>query len=76
MIGRDLASRLREVRSELYGEHGAPLLAEALGIPTRTWLNYENGITVPATVILAVITLTKVNPTWLLHGCGEKYVAE
>ena len=30
-----LARRVREIRSELYGEHGGPLLAEALHLPYR-----------------------------------------
>jgi hypothetical protein len=29
-----LAGRLREVRHELYGEHGGPVLAQALEVPT------------------------------------------
>jgi hypothetical protein len=35
-----LALRLRAVRLDKYGEHGGPLLAEQLGIPTRTWVRY------------------------------------
>jgi hypothetical protein len=31
-----LASRLREVRLELHGQHGVPRLADALEIPART----------------------------------------
>jgi hypothetical protein len=31
-----LPRRLRAVRLDLYGEHGGPLLAEDLRIPTRT----------------------------------------
>ncbi len=72
-IKSNLAQRVREVRLELYGEHGGPLLAEALEVPFRTWLNYENGCTIPATSILRFIELTKANPHWLLTGCGDKY---
>ena len=32
---RDLAERLREIREELYGKHGAQFLADALGIRSR-----------------------------------------
>ena len=71
----ELAARMREVRSDLYGEFGAPLLANALGIPARTWVNYESGMTVPGTIVLALIAMTGVNPSWLLHGDGEKYSA-
>lgn len=71
----ELAARMREVRSDLYGEHGASMLADDLGIPVRTWVNYECGVAVPGTIVLALIATTCVNPTWLLHGHGEKYSA-
>ncbi len=72
-IKNNLARRIREVRLELYGENGGPLLAEALQVPFRTWLNYEKGCTIPATSILRFIELTRTNPHWLLTGCGDKY---
>jgi hypothetical protein len=75
-IKNDLAQRIREVRVELYGEHGGPLVAEALEIPFRTWLNYEHGCTIPAPSMLRFIELTKANPHWLLTGRGNKYQAE
>ena len=68
-----LARRIRQVRRELYGAHGGPRLAEALGLPPRTWANYEAGITVPATVILGFIERTGVSPRWLLTGRGERF---
>jgi hypothetical protein len=72
-VKSNLARRIREIREELYGEHGGPLIAEALQIPFRTWLNYENGCTIPAPLILRFIELTKANPHWLLTGRGNKY---
>ncbi len=66
-----LALRVREVRRKLYGERGAPLLAEDLELPARTWLNYESGVVIPATVILRFIDLTGVEPRWLLTGQGD-----
>ena len=72
-IKYNLSRRIREVRLELYGEHGGPLLAAALEVPFRTWLNYENGCTIPATSILRFIELTKTNPHWLLTGSGDRY---
>jgi len=72
----ELAARLCEVRLDLYGQHGAPLLATALGIPARTWAHYESGVTVPGAIVLALIALTRVNPGWLLNGEGEKYNAQ
>jgi hypothetical protein len=68
-----LARRIREIRVEIYGEEGAPLLAAAIRLPTPTWLNFEAGCTIPAPVILQLIDLTSVNPHWLLTGEGEKY---
>lgn len=69
----ELAERLTSLRSELYGDRGGPELARQLGLPVRTWYNYESGVTVPAEVILRIIELTAVEPLWLLHGKGVKY---
>lgn len=69
----DLAHRVREVREDLYGEHGAQFLADALGLPVRTWANYERGVTIPAVCILKLIDETGVSPRWLLTGLGPKY---
>lgn len=74
-IKRDLAERVREVRTELYGENGGPLLAEALELPYRTWLGYEAGEMIPSEAILRFIELTGTNPHWLLTGEGLKYLA-
>ena len=71
----DLAHRVREIREELYGEHGGPLLAEALRIPYRTWHTYEVGRSIPAQSILRFIEVTDADPHWLLTGEGEKYLS-
>src|SRR3954465_7350150 len=68
-----LAERLSALRSELYGDRGGPELARQLGLPVRTWYNYESGVTVPAEVVLKIIELTSVEPIWLLHGQGPKF---
>src|SRR3954464_9863594 len=68
-----LAERLRAIRGELFGERGGPDLARRLGIPVRTWYNYETGVTVPAEIILRIVELTSVEPVWLLRGEGPKY---
>jgi len=70
-----LAERLRMLRAELYGERGGPELSRRLGLPIRTWYNYESGVTVPAEVVLRIIELTSVEPIWLLHGQGPKFRA-
>ena len=68
-----LAERLAALRSELYGDRGGPEMARRLGIPVRTWYNYEGGVTVPAEVILRIIELTAVEAGWLLHGEEPKF---
>jgi hypothetical protein len=68
-----LAERLGDLRSELFGDRGGPEMARRLGIPVRTWYNYEGGVTVPAEVVLKIIELTSVEPAWLLHGKGAKF---
>ena len=69
----DLAERLREIREDMYGEHGGQFFADGLEIPLSTWLNYEAGVTTPAEVILKLIAMARVSPNWLLTGQGEKY---
>jgi hypothetical protein len=73
VLKSDLAQRVREVREDLYGVHGGPMLASALDIPFRTWHNYENGCTIPAPTILRFIEVTDAHPHWLLTGEGEKF---
>jgi Peptidase S24-like len=68
-----LAERLAALRLELYGDRGGPEMARRLGIPVRTWYNYEGGVTVPAEVILKIIELTAVEAGWLLHGDEPKF---
>jgi hypothetical protein len=65
---RTLAERLRLVRVDLYGETGAEVLSARLGIPPKTWANYESGVTPAAPVLLRLIEVTGVNPLWLLDG--------
>ena len=71
----DLARRVREIREDLYGEHGGPILAEALEIPFRTWHHYEAGYTIPAQSIRRFIEVTDANPLWLLTGEGDRYLS-
>jgi Peptidase S24-like len=69
----DLSNRLKEIRQDLFGDHGGPELARRLNLPARTWYNYETGVTVPAEVLLAFIDQTGANPMWLLTGEGQKF---
>ncbi len=68
-----LSERLHEIRVELFGERGGSEMARQLGLPVRTWYNYEAGVTVPAEVLLRFVELTSVEPMWLLHGRGTKF---
>jgi hypothetical protein len=68
-----LAERLREIRNDLCGEHGAQLLADALDVRVESWLNYEAGAKVPADVVLKLIDIARVNPVWLLTGQGDPH---
>ena len=72
-IRSGLAERVLEVRRELYGEHGGPELAAALGLPHRTWADYEQGVAIPADVMLRFLEQTGADPHWLLTGRGPKY---
>ena len=68
-----LARRLKEVRTDPFGDKGAAELSRALEVPARTWYNYETGVTVPAEVLLGFIEQTGANPNWLLNGDGARY---
>lgn len=70
----NLARRLREIRETFDAEEGTSL-AERLGLPARTWWNYEAGCTMPATILLEMIELTGAHPHWLLTGEGDPYIA-
>ncbi len=72
-LKQELSVRLRQVRIARYGEFGESALAEALGVPARTWHNYEAGIGVPGEIVLAFLVLTDVEPRWLLGGEGETF---
>ncbi len=70
-----IAGRLRLIRSELFGEHGVPELAYQLGLPFRTWFNYEAGVTIPGEVLVRFLVLTDTEPLWLLRHEGPRYRA-
>jgi hypothetical protein len=69
-----LARRIREIRQDLFGENGLPALAEALNLPARTWLNYEQAVTIPASVLLHFLEVTGTDPHWLLTGEGDRAI--
>ncbi len=73
VIKVNLAGRIKTVRIDLFGVHGGPLLAQRLKVPFRTWLEYEEGLTIPAQTILRLIEITNADPHWLLTGEGAQY---
>ena len=70
-----IAGRLRLIRSEIFGDHGGPELADQLRLPFRTWFNYESGVTIPGEVLLRFLEITDIEPLWLLGGEGPRYRA-
>jgi hypothetical protein len=68
-----LVGRLRQLRVDRYGEEGGPMLADLVGVPARTWLNYEHAVAIPGEVLLVLIVLTGVEPLWLHAGVGPMY---
>jgi hypothetical protein len=68
-----LAGRVTALRTEMFGERGGAAMARRLGLPLRTWYNYEEGTAIPAEVVLRVIEMTSVETDWLLNGRGPKY---
>ncbi len=71
-----IAERVRAIREEVFGEFGVYQMADAMGLHSRTWLNYEAGCTIPAHVILKFIDLTAAHPHWLLTGDGDRFVTK
>jgi len=70
-----LARRVGEVRRELFGNDGIATVSQAMDIPERTWEHFENGVAIPAWVILQFIEITGVEPHWLMTGDGARYRA-
>lgn len=68
----DLAQRLKQIRLEIFGHRGGPELARRLNLPTRTWYNYEKGVTIPGEILLDFLLLTQVPLENLLTGIEEK----
>jgi DNA-binding transcriptional regulator YiaG len=68
-----LARRIREVRTDLYGEFGIESFARALNLPVESWRNFEQGVTMPAEIMLKFLDITDTDPHWMLSG--ERAVA-
>ncbi len=71
-----LGQRLREIRTDLYGDDvsGLEAVANALSLPEKTWVNFERGVTMPAPLLLQFLVITEVNPSWLMNGSGPRFL--
>jgi hypothetical protein len=70
-----IGGRLRLIRTELFGEDRGDEFADRIGVPFRTWSNYENGVLIPGEILLVFLEITRVEPTWLLYATGPRYRA-
>ena len=68
-----LSERVLTIRRDRYGDDVAEL-ALAVGVPQRTWENYEAGVTMPAPIMLRFLDVTGANPRWVLTGKGTRYL--
>ena len=64
---RALSERLRRARVAHFGDDGVADLSRRLGVPERTWRNFEAGVTMPADVVLRFMVLTGVTACDLLQ---------
>ena len=74
-----IGGRLRQLRAASTHRGGRSRigldLPRRLGLLCRTWLNWENGTTIPGDVLLRVLVATGVRPAWLLDGSGPMFDA-
>ena len=54
----ELASKIKQLRIMKFGDRGGPELARKLGVPVRTWYNYEAGVTIPGEILLSFLQIT------------------
>jgi transcriptional regulator with XRE-family HTH domain len=74
-----IGGRLRLLRAA-FAKHVGPTrisldLPRRLGISHRSWLNWEQGVSIPGEVLLLVVVATGVRPAWLLSGDGPMLAA-
>jgi hypothetical protein len=73
VVSLQISERLREIRRELFGDHGGPELARPLNLPARTFYNFETGVSVPAETLLSFLVETAADPYFVLTGKGPKF---
>jgi transcriptional regulator with XRE-family HTH domain len=62
----EIGGRLRMLRKGF--KKSGPEFAREIGIPPRSWQNYESGVQPPMDVVLMLIIRFGVSPWWLLTG--------
>jgi hypothetical protein len=67
---RGLAEQFRRARVTHFGDDGVADLSRRLGVPERTWRNYEAGVSMPADVVLRFMKLTGVTACELLQDAS------
>jgi SOS-response transcriptional repressor LexA len=73
---KDFIERLSSIREEAFGKNGRSAFARALGIPLTSYLNFEHGRVPPVDVLVKMVTVTRVNPRWLVHGKGPRLLPD
>ena len=68
-----LSDRIRAIRIDRFGDDGAPLLANLMGISECKLTSMETHGPIPGHLVLAFIEVTDASPGWLLTGAGEWY---
>ena len=72
-IHEPLADRIAGGASRHLWGGDFPALVDSLDLPRPTWMNYESGVMMPASVLLRFIILTAVEPHWLWRARVPKY---
>jgi hypothetical protein len=68
-----LSERIRAIRIDRFGDDGASVLANLMGIPESKLTSMETHGPIPGHLIVAFIVVTDASPGWLLSGEGEWY---
>ena len=67
-----IADRIAEVRRDIYGEADISALVDSLDLPRGTWMNYESGVVMPASVLLRFIDPDRRRATLAPGGRGSE----
>ena len=71
-----MADRLRNVRILKFGPRGKSAFAKALGIPLQTYVHYEQGRIPPPDLLARIMSVARVNPSWLKSGHPPQWMPD